>query len=404
MTEIRRNDPCPCDSGKKFKKCCSPVLQERDRLIQSAQQPAMDWLVRHRRAAVDAALWGSYLSLVEQERMDRLEEEYEELHGVILSNALEWVVLEGLLPVEDPESRSDELLGPLADNDGWSALEEIGPEQPVEGMEWAPALVLGPGGPELGAAERDWIAQAARRPLGLYRLEETAPGAGFRVTPLLKSVTGNGASEDGGSDLWVSDREFPHQVGADDVVGLRLMRLRERWVNTAAAYLFPEMDEGQLVEGVERSREDLAMGEEDPWWLRRATGEAVRDAWLESLFFGRPEPEVRVHTTTEEGEPMVLVQDVYGVTAWKRLRQALEARDDVAPSPTLHGGMGWARIEGEGDSQRPRGFLQQHEERPNLLVLVSTTRRQGDENREWLEELAGEVLEHREREVQDGEG
>lgn len=26
-TNVGRNDPCPCGSGKKFKKCCAPLLQ-----------------------------------------------------------------------------------------------------------------------------------------------------------------------------------------------------------------------------------------------------------------------------------------------------------------------------------------------------------------------------------------
>jgi len=30
MTKISRNDPCPCGSGKKYKKCCG--LQEQERV------------------------------------------------------------------------------------------------------------------------------------------------------------------------------------------------------------------------------------------------------------------------------------------------------------------------------------------------------------------------------------
>lgn len=29
---VGRNDPCPCGSGIKFKKCCLPLLEDRERL------------------------------------------------------------------------------------------------------------------------------------------------------------------------------------------------------------------------------------------------------------------------------------------------------------------------------------------------------------------------------------
>jgi tetratricopeptide (TPR) repeat protein len=36
MAKIGRNDPCPCGSGKKYKRCCLPVHQAE----QAAQRPA----------------------------------------------------------------------------------------------------------------------------------------------------------------------------------------------------------------------------------------------------------------------------------------------------------------------------------------------------------------------------
>lgn len=32
MLKVGRNDPCPCGSGKKFKRCCSERVQEQERL------------------------------------------------------------------------------------------------------------------------------------------------------------------------------------------------------------------------------------------------------------------------------------------------------------------------------------------------------------------------------------
>jgi SEC-C motif len=46
MSNVGRNDPCPCGSGKKYKKCCLPrddlaqVAQAQSRLHEPAQPPA----------------------------------------------------------------------------------------------------------------------------------------------------------------------------------------------------------------------------------------------------------------------------------------------------------------------------------------------------------------------------
>ena len=34
--KIRRNDPCPCGSGKKYKKCCMNKGTEDDRIYENA--------------------------------------------------------------------------------------------------------------------------------------------------------------------------------------------------------------------------------------------------------------------------------------------------------------------------------------------------------------------------------
>ena len=42
--KIRRNDPCPCDSGKKFKNCCgSARAEEIKRVMQNKPSKQTDW-------------------------------------------------------------------------------------------------------------------------------------------------------------------------------------------------------------------------------------------------------------------------------------------------------------------------------------------------------------------------
>ena len=39
MIKIGRNDPCPCGSGKKYKRCCLPVHQAEQAAARTAPQP-----------------------------------------------------------------------------------------------------------------------------------------------------------------------------------------------------------------------------------------------------------------------------------------------------------------------------------------------------------------------------
>lgn len=43
MSKVGRNDPCPCGSGKKYKKCCEEKLSRRKfhaEVLTTASQPA----------------------------------------------------------------------------------------------------------------------------------------------------------------------------------------------------------------------------------------------------------------------------------------------------------------------------------------------------------------------------
>jgi tetratricopeptide (TPR) repeat protein len=66
MAKIRSNDPCPCGSGKKYKRCCKP--REEARPVAEAQQPpaAMPSLL------VDDLdeLSNSVVDLIHQNRLD----------------------------------------------------------------------------------------------------------------------------------------------------------------------------------------------------------------------------------------------------------------------------------------------------------------------------------------------
>src|SRR5579863_1976560 len=55
MERIGRNDPCPCGSGKKFKKCCQPRMDERSAFLETLNASAVPLMVRLARYAESTA-------------------------------------------------------------------------------------------------------------------------------------------------------------------------------------------------------------------------------------------------------------------------------------------------------------------------------------------------------------
>jgi hypothetical protein len=116
MNTFRRNDPCPCGSGKKYKHCC---------LKKEETQAASDWL----QAVPKALSWlrGKYPEALEEAVDDGFfgslnENDYNHLqqHASfrgIRANALEWLLAEGTISVNGNERRVSEMLlgrgGPL---------------------------------------------------------------------------------------------------------------------------------------------------------------------------------------------------------------------------------------------------------------------------------------------------
>lgn len=42
MSKIQRNEPCPCGSGQKFKKCCIHLYQNQQQPITFCNDPSCD--------------------------------------------------------------------------------------------------------------------------------------------------------------------------------------------------------------------------------------------------------------------------------------------------------------------------------------------------------------------------
>ena len=116
-----RNDPCPCGSGNKYKKCCLAKDQaaERDRLVKAQAQH--DKSGRNKRAAADRSQVAEFKAAVAA-RLARAEEEdaYEDALDAA-SNAMVGLVRAAKL--DEAEAAARDLLRRFPDvHDGWDRL------------------------------------------------------------------------------------------------------------------------------------------------------------------------------------------------------------------------------------------------------------------------------------------
>jgi hypothetical protein len=135
MKTFRRNDPCPCGSGKKYKHCC--LKKEETQAASDWRQAvpkALNWLMvkypEALREAVDDVFFGS----LNEKDYSQLQQ-HESFRGIRV-NALEWLLAEGHISVNGHERRVSEML-------------------------------LGQSGLQFSAPERQYLELLAAAPLGL---------------------------------------------------------------------------------------------------------------------------------------------------------------------------------------------------------------------------------------------
>jgi hypothetical protein len=348
--EIGRNDPCPCGSGKKYKKCClarDEAEAARRRAEGNAVATALAWLFERYPEAVDEAIHGDYMGDLADDEVDALNDLAPGLQSMLTVNLHEWLLTDAEIEVEGKPARTRDLL-------------------------------LGPGGPLLTAPGRQWIEALGERPLSLYEVREVKPGEGVEVQDLLRPDE---------PPFWVVEHAASRDLVRWDVVGARLARRGADRVFAGALYPVGR-DGASAIRDVllgELEGEDL-----EGALARDLVGAAIRDHWLRSLV---AEPVMPRLVDQSTGEPILLTTDRYRVTDWPALEAALAGQPDVEGTREE----GWVRFEPlPGEMRRSRATLSAKE--PDGLEVFCRTRALADEARAWLKGLAGKALVHRGRE------
>jgi len=351
--KIGRNDLCPCGSGKKYKKCCLLGEQEiemRRREEGTAVPRALDWLAQRYPDEVVAVMDAHFRAVLEDDELERLANLPPELEQMVFINSNEWLINDARIQAEGRETAVREIL-------------------------------LGPGGPLLSAAARNWLERLGERPLGLYEVRRVLPGEGVELADLLHPAD---------PPVWVAERSASRTLVRHDIFGTRLVRCDSGFVMSGAAYPFTR-DEGIAC------RDDLLLEMKKPGWVddyfRDTVAAVMITRWFCSLVAERPVPKL---VDSSSGEAVMLTTDRYRVQDWQALESILAAQPDVEGTRSE----GWVRFVSLGGEMR-RSLAALNPKGGDVLEVFCRTVRLADEARQWLERVAPGVAVYRIREMTD---
>lgn len=351
--KIGRNDPCPCGSGKKYKKCCGQVADTAasdEESGEGAVERCITWLMLHHEDAVREAIQDmveAWAGEDEDEALARLDEETWRMIRINLMESL--------------------LAGKMIDVYGqWIAV---------------PELLLGSRGPTLTTRERAWIAQLAQRPLRLYTVTQTVPGASLTLCDALDQEA---------PPAVVEERMGSRTARVGMTLGARIMTVGNRQVLSGAVYPFADLFVPALLAEL---RAVIAASAEQN--VHETVAFTIQSHWLRQYLVPLPTPTL---IDKDSGQIVLFIRDRYRVCDWPALDRALQSQ------PEVEGGRdrGWRRLVQAADGiTRSRLSIERPDDAPDCVDVHYKTSAAAEEGRSWFEALAGDAVEFVERETKD---
>ncbi len=200
-SNVGRNDPCPCGSGKKYKNCHLDLREEPYSAlerVESGMNAALDWLWTNHRHAVEEAVGRQFLGRLDDDEAAQLEDLDDAADDAFRDQLGDWVLAEAKLEVADREVLAAE-------------------------------LILGPGGPSLKPEESAWLQALSGRPLSVYEVLEASGAKTLRLREPFANPPAEIAVE--------TEAEIVSAVETGDLIAARLVPFEEGW--HLAAALFP---------------------------------------------------------------------------------------------------------------------------------------------------------------------
>ncbi|MDF1556207.1 MAG: SEC-C metal-binding domain-containing protein [Deferrisomatales bacterium] len=243
MIQTGRNDPCPCGSGKKFKKCCMREEQEVAGIRQEgavAVRTALAWLAEHHPEEVEDAVQQFYFTGLEEAELAVLDGVASGTRQMLDINVGEWLVTDARFQVGAERKSARELL-------------------------------FAPGGPPLTVHGRQWLEEISQRPLGLFEVTRVEPGEGVELRDFLRPDA---------APVRVWERTASYSMVPQDLLGARPARHSDTWVFTGAIYPLGREDAEACREEI---LEELGEAGWDAERARDLVGRTIATCWLRSV-------------------------------------------------------------------------------------------------------------------------
>jgi hypothetical protein len=343
-----RNDPCPCGSGRKYKKCC---------LVRGE-------VAREASAAADAvALEGA------------------DLRQAALDALTAYSIQQGFGKQARPVIEAFSLDRPLPDGVSeadvhfkfyfhWHFDAVL-----ANGRTIAEAF-LESADRSLPTRQRALLQRLAKARLRLYEVEEVRREEGLRLLDLRS-----------GESIWVRERSATRQLERWDVLGARIATEEDGVLGLeGGAYLFAPDAKSNLLDQLRKEERKLRRRKEalDDDALFRRFAPILHSLWL-ACAVPRPKPRI----VTAEGDPMVFGKCVFDVLDERALRDALDRRAELVADPD--GGYVWVEDSRDGFT-RTLGEITLEEGR---LTLNVTSRQRAERGRALLAKASGAFIRHR---------
>lgn len=355
MKKLGRNDPCPCGSGKKYKRCCLKAEESRKANASYEAAPrAIQWLMTTHGESVREALNEGFFGSLDDDEYDLLPDQHDAAYDGIMINAMEWLLADGFMTVKGQEYRVSELL-------------------------------LDRGGPLFSAEQRQWIELLTTIPLRLYEIVDVQQGECMTLRDVILPER---------KPVLVLEKSGSQHVNRYDLIAARILPVDDHFVLSGAMYPFPRHRSWDLLEELKNELESV---EPDSIFAKEITSVIIPYHWLQLFVSAFEIPQVIDHVT---GESLLFVTDHYRVQDWDALDQVLSTEADIEGSRKE----GWSRFfEGE-DGLTRRNLSIDVDKRPDRIKVSYRTQKYADEGRSWFEEVAGIAVAFVSREISDPKG
>jgi SEC-C motif len=344
VRQVGRNDPCPCGSGLKFKRCCLNKEQPSGAYTSGERDSALEKLMRFaarsefkdkHRAALEL-FWGDWIS----------EEPDEELKQVM-----------------DSEQAS------LAYH-SWFVFDfDLGEGQTVFD------LFLEREAKKLSSGECNFMDGMRGSHLRLYEIIEVKVDQGFDLRDLWDDRR-----------LWVRECLATRELATWDVIAGRLGRGAEgEAVFETIPHVYPATAKDGLLKGLRKAHQLFTreFPERSLADFFRSMAPVFHQLWLEQVVL-RPMPKIM----TSDGDPFVFAKVIFDLLDRDALTTALTGHPDVVD----HGDGSYAWLEEAGAFQRSLGTIVVEDRR---VVFETTSQHRAERGKEFLQRLLGDAVSFR---------